>query len=408
MTGDQLIHRFYEHEAAYWKEVFVWLRGPMAKHKAMLPRAYHQIHRLLVIPGVDGLVAAYFPQFRDLGYEPLDRLFTVDPLLGRGFRCCALKAEGITDRSISTILQYLTGNGVKLSLGGVVPPDVEFRGEGPRFRGPTVSDPETGRLAPQCVIEVSVDPPEPREAAVWLRECCIEPLDGTGEPMYPFDWWQLAIYGSAALGRETAESARKRAVDELLACAAKLINAEPADVCGELTRIVDEFEALLAASGRHEKPLHLFLKAHPILLSPYIDRCISEPRFGADYRPDFLLVVSPKDAVLVEIEHAEHRLFTKGGNATAELNHAVQQVQDWRGWLRSNSNFAQSSLGVPLLHMDSRALIVIGRSTTLSPGDAAKLKEKNASFHGATEILTYDDLLIRARQMVENLKRIRG
>jgi len=220
---------------------------------------------------------------------------------------------------------------------------------------------------------------------------------------------ELCIYGANAKELLLPEKARVFALQELFSISAKNLQSAlqtQQSVTERLRIIVRRFEEKLKNEGRTEKPLHLFLKENPVLLSPFYIRCESEPRFGTAYRPDFLLVLPGDQPLLVEIEHAEHRLFTKAGDATKELNHAEEQVTDWRRWLRQNAAQAQADFNLATLNLDANAIIIIGRRASLTSEHQEKIREKNAATHGQTQISTYDDVLDRAKQLIHNLENL--
>lgn len=70
---------------------------------------------------------------------------------------------------------------------------------------------------------------------------------------------------------------------------------------------------------------------------------LPQKRLGAEHVPDFM--IGEKDSLgyrwqAVELEHPKDRMFTKAGNPTAKLTHAIRQIQDWRTWLQQNQNYA--------------------------------------------------------------------
>lgn len=148
-------------------------------------------------------------------------------------------------------------------------------------------------------------------------------------------------------------------------------------------------------------------KHRVFLLAPDYVRCVPHPQFGAELEPDFILLrpaARETECVLVEIEPSETPLFTKDGDVTARVNHALRQVSDWRAWLRENVAYARSSLGLPNLHSECRAFVIVGRSAVLTGEERGRLANLNLERNGKTEVLTYDDLRIRLVALTDNLR----
>ncbi len=64
-----------------------------------------------------------------------------------------------------------------------------------------------------------------------------------------------------------------------------------------------------------------------------------EVSFGGKYRSDFVWLNDNSDGpewVLVEIEKPRIKLFTKKGEPSAELNHAIEQVRSWIRYFNEN------------------------------------------------------------------------
>jgi len=96
---------------------------------------------------------------------------------------------------------------------------------------------------------------------------------------------------------------------------------------------------------------------------------IPKKKLGAEYETDF--VIGEKSSagyewMAVELESPTAHVFTKSGDFTAEANHAIRQITDWRVWLRSNISYAEkprSDNGLGLLNIDPElpGLILMGR-----------------------------------------------
>jgi hypothetical protein len=150
-----------------------------------------------------------------------------------------------------------------------------------------------------------------------------------------------------------------------------------------------------------EEPLHQFIRQHPQLLSPTHLHFWSKLPLGAR-STDFVFKEPAAGYVLVELERASHRLFRKDGQPTQELTHAIDQVTDWIRYIEDNHDTVQRELGLHGISTSPHAIVVIGRRETLTTDTARKLTTMT-NRSPRLEILTYDDVLDRARATAENM-----
>src|SRR5206468_2737614 len=94
--------------------------------------------------------------------------------------------------------------------------------------------------------------------------------------------------------------------------------------------------------------------------------------------------------VLVELERPRHRLFTKAGDPSSELTHALRQIADWRSWVQNNLHFARTLLPdiVPLCDV----AVIIGRRAEVKAEDQDRLEMLQLQTPGL-RITTFDALL---------------
>jgi len=155
-------------------------------------------------------------------------------------------------------------------------------------------------------------------------------------------------------------------------------------------------EGSLESTDRNEHDLQTCLTTHPVLFGPEYRAVIPKHRLGSDFEMDYALRRASGLYDLLEIESGNLMLFTKSGNPTKHLVHAEQQVLDWLRWIERHYHYAESKL--PEL-TSPLAYVVIGRSATLSPKDRDRLLQRNAIFRDRLRIMTYDDLLERAKHL---------
>lgn len=147
-----------------------------------------------------------------------------------------------------------------------------------------------------------------------------------------------------------------------------------------------------------ERPIQDFLADHPKILLPLLPLgwqswCFDRPRLGAEYVPDFLLCTensSGLEWVMLELESPTRPVLNQQGRPSAKLVEAQGQIRDWRAWLRNNIAYARDELGFDGLSAESRAVIVIGRRTSIVASQATRYRELSDSF---AMVMTYDRLL---------------
>jgi hypothetical protein len=175
-----------------------------------------------------------------------------------------------------------------------------------------------------------------------------------------------------------------------------------------LHEIVDAFERLLANPDVHEKrDVHAFVAEHEFLLAPNPDAVMSEVALGlgTQYRMDFVIRGPNATYQLVELENPRHRITTAAGDFTAEVNHALCQVEDWQEWIEDNLPTVQRRY--PEM-ASPEALVVIGRDDPTSPAQTPRLRRRNINMRGRVQIMTYDTLIAGARTYVRSLARNLG
>lgn len=173
-------------------------------------------------------------------------------------------------------------------------------------------------------------------------------------------------------------------------------NAEAARVLATIRASIEDLEALLTAPTRNEAGLQSCLTRYPSLFGLEYSRVLPKHRLGTEYEMDYALEKISGVYDLAEIEASTHSLFTLSGDPRKELIHAEQQVLDWLQWIERNSAYAREALpGV----QRPVGYVIIGRRPV--EADLRKrLQWRNTFFRGDIRILTYDDLLDGARNML--------
>jgi hypothetical protein len=178
--------------------------------------------------------------------------------------------------------------------------------------------------------------------------------------------------------------------------------------------VLGEFESLLhAQSGADERIFHSFIEKHPMLLDVYAEP-ISKPRWfyppgtsplGKSYvEPDFVLKYPDGSYRLVELERPNKELATAQGQPRAGVNQAAFQIGEWRTYIANHYDLLKAEY--PGISVRQSATIVIGRSSSAGVGLGRSLqqyKELLASQYPTVDVLTYDELLDRARHAYAGL-----
>jgi hypothetical protein len=180
----------------------------------------------------------------------------------------------------------------------------------------------------------------------------------------------------------------------------------------ELTRYeIAAFENALDGA-RDESDMQRFLEDHPhILIQQFtVGRgawVILKKRLGSEYVTDFLIAQEASGGLIwyaVEIERPQANLFNKNGDASALLNHALGQINDWREWLSQNRDYAarppeREGLGLIGINPELDGLVVVDRGSGI---DARITRRRRRLAHTHRVVIeTYDWLLSQARERLQ-------
>jgi hypothetical protein len=149
-----------------------------------------------------------------------------------------------------------------------------------------------------------------------------------------------------------------------------------------------------------EETYQRFLETHPVFLDPLASQVFPKSRLGLEHATDFAIRRFDGRYVLVEIERPDTPIVTKQLDLSAPFNHAFGQVLDFQRWVEDNGAYAQRHLpGIA----SPRGLLVIGMRRGLSSEAQLKLRRFNAN-SATIEVVTFDDVLVQARNLYENLR----
>jgi hypothetical protein len=169
---------------------------------------------------------------------------------------------------------------------------------------------------------------------------------------------------------------------------------------------VDQLLALVEADAP-ESELQSHLTACAYLLSEQFAHChhvFPKVCLGNQYEVDFFCLDIPSSGEEwwgVELESASKNVITKAGRKTAYLEHALQQVRDWRAWVTENLSYARgpkekNGLGLTSIQPRFYGYVIIGQrrdySETFNSLRAQVFRDE------LIEIRSWDGIIERARQ----------
>lgn len=172
-------------------------------------------------------------------------------------------------------------------------------------------------------------------------------------------------------------------------------------------------------SAKNEPEMQRYLEANPYLLIQHLGGghgrwVIPQKRLGAEHVPDF--VIGDRHSFgfewqVVEIESPSAVLFTKSGDPSRALNHAIRQITDWRSWLKRNQDYAsrrreESGLGLVDIDGNVKGLIVIGRRATIDP--STNERRRQLCLDLKIDIHSYDWLLDLLEGRIDALEKRYG
>jgi hypothetical protein len=159
---------------------------------------------------------------------------------------------------------------------------------------------------------------------------------------------------------------------------------------------IKEFELLLDSRGSEER-VRRFLVTHLFFWNGLVragSQLYSKIALGTQHEIDFVWcdpTSSGAEWHVAEIESPSARLFTKAGNPSHSLTHALTQVRDWQNWIGQHAEYANELMpGIyePMGH------VFIGRRNALgSPAFRARLNEMNVQNRAHARVHTLDKFI---------------
>ncbi len=168
----------------------------------------------------------------------------------------------------------------------------------------------------------------------------------------------------------------------------------------EFENDLKEFEKLVSLA-KLEGQLQKFLTKHTWLLGLEYENSIPQ-KIAPKNRYDFYVEKYDGFADIIEIKKSNDELFDKNGKITAKFGKAIQQLIDYIDKALHYGDSKTLSKEMDFNFEKPKGILIIGRQGK----DPAKLKNLNFYFHNI-EILTYDDVLSRANNIIKQLQNLK-
>lgn len=171
-----------------------------------------------------------------------------------------------------------------------------------------------------------------------------------------------------------------------------------------LDDVTATLQDLLALEETIEPDLLNFFAETPaaaFLLTPMLKRQWREILLQDFGQIDFVTETVAGRYLAIEIESPKHTLFTKKGEITRPVHHAIDQVEKWTRGIPKSSHISNKYFGCADQERFDR-LVVIGRSKCLSDDD--RISRWSSWSRKGTELRTWDDVARLGTELVKRLK----
>lgn len=179
-----------------------------------------------------------------------------------------------------------------------------------------------------------------------------------------------------------------------------LVNRIPIQtLIGTLT----EYKRLIDSQKTTESDMQTFFENNWTFLEISAKRVFPKFNMGGENVPDFIIETADFRYIIVEIESPNVNLYTSETppRPSRKLREADSQIKSYLSYAHDNILFLRRKL--PFLSGETiKGLIVIGRSSMLSPEQKKRLDQDRA-YSKDYDIVTYDELFQSLRSFLENL-----
>jgi len=172
-----------------------------------------------------------------------------------------------------------------------------------------------------------------------------------------------------------------------------------------LDAILHKFEEIIK-SEKYEKPLHEFLCKYPWFIRPGIIYTVCNEQIDK-YKPDLVAFLWDGGIVLIELEPARVKLFTKQGTISSEFEKRLKQVRDYVAYYREHKEVFNKFVSrgvlreIPKGNQIKGVLIISSFSYLDSVAREELSKIRSLYEKEGIEILTYDELVIKISFMLK-------
>jgi hypothetical protein len=168
-----------------------------------------------------------------------------------------------------------------------------------------------------------------------------------------------------------------------------------------MEKAIKDFEKLLKRKKRKEKEIQKFLYKQFWMFGSNYRYARKETKAGMKGRNDFLLEKETGYHDIVELKKPEHKVFTKSKfpSMSKELKDAISQMVRYFDYYYKNYLSHKDQTNLDVYYPDG--LVVIGRRLE----NERSFLEAHKAVFTKIKILTYDDVLDRAKQTLKTIKK---
>lgn len=170
----------------------------------------------------------------------------------------------------------------------------------------------------------------------------------------------------------------------------------------EMEKQIKKFQRILRKTNRTEKEIQEFLYNNFWMFGAFYKSVRKEQKAGMKKRNDFLIKKEGEFYDIVELKKPEHKLFTSAKNPSihSDLKNAISQMASYLDYYHKHYLSFREQTDLNVLY--PKGIIVIGRRKET---DIKLLKAHELIWGKNIEVLTYDDILDRAKQSIKNIKK---
>jgi hypothetical protein len=266
-----------------------------------------------------------------------------------------------------------------------------------------------GQLPPMG-IQLNVDlvlpldrPPsvDSRDAAMQAFQEIVEESQFNGDLFQKLLMFLYQAIFSLISFEDEVSPDKERAATDLMRSIVFEVFTEPAIKI--TSRLIVAFEILIS-ENYSEEVYQRFLTQNPVFIDPLASEVIPKQKLGLEHVTDFVIRRLDDEYILVEIEKPQDTIFTGTNDFTARFTHAYGQVLGFQEWVDAHGEYARSLMpGI----FSPKGVLIIGMRNELSAEQTAKLKRLNINSR-SIEVLTYDDLIRKAKDLYQNIHRKRN